>query len=177
LNLTPPSPTYPHPRPSPRAEASLPLRRSKPKGFTLWLTVKGWTPRGGDVDIYARVSDGTLDASQGVKAGNSATGRQSAVVDGYYAYAYCTANNPDKNYYAYVDNYIQGNAYFEFLGEAAVNAGEARAHQISYAEGDLIWPWAESTYELEEKLWAGTRSFESWAWTNANDYDQDIVEL
>jgi hypothetical protein len=138
---------------------------------------EGVDSEGSYVDIYAQVSDGTLDASQGVEAGNSAAGRQSAVVDGYFAYAYCTANNPDKNYYAYVDNYIVGNAYFEFLGEAEVDESEARAHQISYAEGDFIWPWAQSTGDLDERLWSGTKSFESWAWTNANDYDQDIVEL
>jgi hypothetical protein len=137
----------------------------------------GVDSEGSYVDIYATVTDGTLDASQGVKAGNSAAGRQSAVVEGYFAYAYCDARNPDKDYYAYVDNWISGNAYFEFLGEAAVDEGEARAHQISYAEGDFLWPWAQSTYELEERYWAGTGSFESWAWTNANDYGQDIVEL
>ncbi len=132
---------------------------------------------GSYVDIYATVTAGTLDASQGVKAGNSATGRQSAVAEGYYAYAYCQAYNPDKDYLAYVDNWISGNAYFEFLGEAEVDGDEARAHQISYAEGDFLWPWAQSTYGLEERFWTGAGSFESWAWTNANDYGQDIVEL
>jgi hypothetical protein len=99
------------------------------------------------------------------------------VAEGYYAYAYCQAYNPDKDYLAYVDNWISGNAYFEFLGEAEVDGDEARAHQISYAEGDFLWPWAQSTYGLEERFWTGAGSFESWAWTNANDYGQDIVEL
>ena len=138
---------------------------------------EGMDSEGSYVDIYATVTDGALDASQGVKAGNSAAGSQSAVVDGDFAYAYCDARNPDKDYYAYVDNWISGNAYFEFLGEAAVDGDEARAHQISYAEGNFLWPWARSTYELEERFWTGAGSFESWAWTNANDYGQDIVEL
>lgn len=124
--------------------------------------------------IYATVSDGTLDASQGVKAGNSAAGRQSTVIEGRFAYAYCEAYNPNEDYYAYVDNWINGNAYLEFFGEATVDGDEARAHQRSYAEGDFIWPWARSTYKLEERIWAGAYSSESWAWTNENTHDAVI---
>jgi hypothetical protein len=132
---------------------------------------------GNYVDIFAVVEDGTLDTSQGVEATNSAEGYQKTVIDGDFAWAVCQAYNPEENYGAYVDNWIDGNAYFEFEGEAAVNDAEARAHQRSYAEGDFIWPWAYSTYKLDERYWAGTYSFESWAWTNANDNDAYIVEL
>ena len=57
------------------------------------------------------------------------------------------------------------------MGEAAVDGDEARAHQISYAEGNFINPMAITFYELEERLWFyDTKSFESWAWTNANTH-------
>jgi len=138
---------------------------------------QGVDSKGSYVEDYAAVSYGSLDASQQVKAGNSATARQSAVIDGSGAYAYCEARNPDKNYYAYVDDWINGNAYFEFEGEASVDDSEARAHQRSYAEGNFIWPWAYSTGTFEERFWFGTKSFESWAWTTDTDDDAIIVEL
>ena len=137
----------------------------------------GMDSKGSYVEDYANVYDGSLDVSQQVKAGNSATARQSAVIDGSFAYAYCEARNQDKNYVAHVDDYIYGNAYFEFEGEASVDDSEARAHQRSYAEGNVIWPWAYSTGKLEERFWSGTKSFESWAWTSDTGDDAIIVEL
>lgn len=141
------------------------------QGYSIMAYGQGMDSEGNYVIISALVDDGTLDASQRVEAGNSVTGRQSAVAEGDFAWAYCQAYNPNKDYYAFVNNYIDGNAYFEFLGEAAVDGDEARAHQISYAEGNFINPMAITFYELEERLWFyDTKSFESWAWTNANTH-------
>lgn len=132
---------------------------------------------GNYVDIYASTLFGTLDASQGVETTNSAAGHQNTVIDGYDAWAICYASNPDQNYQAYVDNWIEGNAYLDFEGSASVGASEARAHQRSYAEGNLIVPWAYSTGDFEQRRWSGTKLSESWGLTSDTDDYADIVEL
>ena len=132
---------------------------------------------GSYVDIYAEVLDGTLVTLQVVEAVNSAEGFQDTVIEGEFAWAFCEAYNPDEDYYAYVDNYVEDDAYLEFYGEAAVDGDEAWAHQISYAEGLLIWPWANSTTQGDEKSETGTFSSESFAWTNSTGEGAIITEL
>ena len=135
-----------------------------------WAGSRALDADGNYVVIYAGVMDGSLDTLQVVEAANSAEGFQDTVIEGKFAYAFCEAYNPNEVYYAYVDNWIDGNAYLEFEGEAAVDGDEARAHQRSYAEGDDIWPWMNSTnLNFDGFRNSGSCNVESRAWTAANE--------
>jgi hypothetical protein len=130
---------------------------------------------GNFVYIYASVRDGTLDASQRAGTTGSAEGYQKTVIEGDLAYAFCEAYNPSKNYDAYVDNWIEGNAYLEFEGEAAVDDVEAMAHQRSYAEGGDIWPWMSTTnLDFRGFRMTGSYDVESWA-TAAAPYEELVM--
>lgn len=129
------------------------------------------------VEISAKFENGTLETEQWAEASNSASGYQNTSIEGEFAYAFCEANNTGKDYYAYVDNWIEGNASLEFEGEASVNASKARANQSSHAEGDFIWPWANSTSLDREVVTNGTYRSESKAWTNGTGEGAVIVEL
>ena len=144
-------------------------QRMNAEGFLAVAEGYAEDAEGNYVDIYARVNGGTLGTFQGVETTSSAAGHQKTVIDGVLAYALCEAYNPDQNYYAYVDNYILGNAYLDFEGEADVDDSEARAHQLSYAEGYFIYPWVDTIHLHNETSVAGSYNVESWALTNAVD--------
>jgi hypothetical protein len=129
---------------------------------------------GSYVWIGAVVENGSLETEQWAEASNSANGSQETSIDGDFAYAFCEANNTGKGYFAYVDNWVNGSAYLEFEGNAYVNDSEARADQRSYAEGNRIWPWANSTNYHDEEDTTGIHYFESRAWTNGTGEYADV---
>jgi hypothetical protein len=126
--------------------------------------------------VYAEVDDGSIDTFQRALAGNSAAAGQNTEIYGDFAWALCEAYNPDEDYRGYVDNWVDGNAYLDFEGRAFVNSDEARAYQRSHAEGDRIWPYADSTNDHDEEDIAGSFDFEAWAWTNGTS-EGAVVEV
>ena len=132
---------------------------------------------GSYVEIHNEVENGTLDTFQWAVAGNSAEGYQNTSIEGEFAYAFCEANNTGSGYYAYVDNFVLGDAYLHLMSEASVNASEARVHQESYAEGNSILLRANSTTQGDERIETGTFTSESFAWTNSTGEGAVITEL
>lgn len=132
---------------------------------------------GSYVEIHNEVENGTLGTVQWAVAGNSAEGYQNTSIEGEFAYAFCEANNTGSGYYAYVDNFVLGDAYLQLMSEASVNASEARVHQESYAEGNAILLRANSTTQGDERIEAGTFASESFAWTNSTGEGAVITEL
>jgi len=105
-----------------------------------WAHTESYAMDTGDryVEIQNEVENGTLDTFQWVETTNSAEGYQKTEIVGDFAWALCEAKNTGRGYLAYVDNRVNGNASLKFEGGASVNDSEARAHQVSHAEGDEI---------------------------------------
>ena len=85
---------------------------------------------------------GELITVQGAEADGSAIAVQGSYIEGDFAWAACEARNADGR--VYVDNFVVGNAVLDFEGVALATDDGVFAAQLSYAEGDFIWPWTKA---------------------------------
>jgi len=133
-------------------------------------------------NTYADImGSGTLTTMQNARVGNGVVeAAQYSKIQGHLANSFCEAGDID-GYEVYVDNWVEGNSYLEFTGEAVANSNQFRASQTSHAEGLDIWPWASAesptkdTGTIGEYVhYNGNRDVESVAWANSNDVFADI---